>query len=451
VRPVRTPPGERRPRNVTTVGRCGSRNGADRPDEGVASPGVERTGTSPAPDAGPSVLRDCADAHAYVASICFKHGPPLRTGVELEWLLHPAPGPAALVRALGPHAPVSLDPASPALPLPAGSLVTVEPGGQVELASPPLRSLDGLLAAVRADAAALHERLRAAGLAPRPAATEPERPPVRILELPRYRAMERAFDRYGPDGRAAMCSTAAVQVSVDAGAGAEVGHRWAAVHAFGPPLLAAFANSPRLRGRDTGWKSTRWALWSAADPARTAAPPRAAVEGPDPAGAWADRVLAGPLLCVRGAREWAVPDGLTFADWLRGALPAPPTTADLDYHLSTLFPPVRPRGHLEVRYVDAQPGRRWALPVAVLTALLDPAVRDRAREAAEPAQERWTAAARDGLGDPVLGRAAAALFDLARERLPALGAPDWVLADLATAAAEVHRGVCPADRPEVAA
>ena len=63
----------------------------------------------------------------------------------------------------------------------------------------------------------------------------------------------------------------------------------------------------------------------------------------------------------------------------------PPTTADLDYHISTLFPPVRPHGHLEVRYLDAQPGRRWALPAAVLAALLsDPAVTDRARQACEP-------------------------------------------------------------------
>src|SRR3954465_713875 len=89
------------------------------------------------------VLADRGAGEAYVASVCFKHGPPRLTGVELEWLLRArslpdtrpsVPPPRA---ALGQHAPVTLDPHSPALPLPGGSTVTVEPGGQVELASPP--------------------------------------------------------------------------------------------------------------------------------------------------------------------------------------------------------------------------------------------------------------------------------------------------------------------------
>ncbi len=101
----------------------------------------------------------------------------------------------------------------------------------------------------------------------------------------------------------------------------------------------------------------------------------------------------------------------------------PPTTADLDYHISTLFPPVRPRGHLEVRYLDAQPGRRWALPAAVLAALLaDPAVTDRARQACEPTVGRWVSAARHGLADRVLQRAAVTVFELAVAALPRLDA-----------------------------
>jgi glutamate--cysteine ligase len=158
-------------------------------------------------------------------------------------------------------------------------------------------------------------------------------------------------------------------------------------------------------------------------------------------------VLASPVLCVRRAGAWIVPEGITFADWVHGALPDPPTTADLDYHVSTLFPPVRPHGHLEIRYVDAQPGRRWALPTAVLVALLaDPGVTDLAREACEPTQGRWTSAARHGLADRVLARAAATVFALASGQLPAIGAPDWVREDLADMIErQVLRGRSPAD------
>lgn len=400
------------------------------------------------PDPGPTVLHDCADAEAYVATVCFKHGPPRLAGVELEWLLRrqvlPDTGPdaASLVAALGPHAPASLDPSSPALPLPEGSAVTVEPGGQVELASPPATSLAGLVASTAHDADVLLGLLARHGLVPRRRAAAPDRPPRRILDLPRYASMEQAFDRHGPHGRAGMCATAAVQVSLDTGEAADLPTRWAALHAVGPVLLGAFANSPAR-----GWKSSRWMSWARCDPWRTAPP---ALDEDDPAAAWARRVLATPVLCIRGGRRWTVPDRLTFAEWIKGAGPRPPTTDDLRYHVSTLFPPVRPQGHLEVRYVDMQPGRRWALPVAVLMALTaDHAITGQALALAEPVASRWTEAARAGLGDAELARAAVAVFDLARARLPGIGAPSWLVDDLdRMTERQVRRGLCPADEPD---
>jgi glutamate--cysteine ligase len=416
-----------------------------------AGPAVTTT-DQPGQSGEAAVLRDRAAAEAYVASVCFKHGPPRLTGVELEWLVRPQSAgkltAATLATALGKHCPVALNPSSPADPLPGGSLVTVEPGGQIELASPPLPDLAGLLTTASADAEALHRLVAASDLAVEARAAAPERPPRRILETPRYAAMEQAFDRIGPHGRSAMCSTAAVQVCVDAGERANVAARWSAVHALGPVLLAAFANSPRLHGRRTGWKSTRWAVWMRADPARTAPP--ADPDPADPAAAWARRVLDAPVLCVRKNGGWLVPERLTFADWVRDGLPRPPTVADLEYHISTLFPPVRPRGHLEVRYCDMQPGRRWALPVAVLTALLsDPGAIDVVRNVCAPARSRWVSAARHGLADRVLAQAAVQVFELAAARLPDLDAPAWLTDELVVMTERlVRHGLCPADEPE---
>jgi glutamate--cysteine ligase len=399
------------------------------------------------------VLRTRDDAEGYVASVCFKHGPPRLAGVELEWLVHQAATPAApldprtLRTALGPYAPTSLDPGSPARALPGGSLVTVEPGGQVELASPPLAPFGTLVRTVIADSTVLHDRLAAHGLAVSSSAADAVRPARRILDLPRYRAMEHRFDRIGAWGRSGMCSTAAVQVCLDAGEKAGIGRRWDAVHALGPVLVAAFANSPVLHGRRTGWKSSRLAAWLALDPQRTAPPPPSSA---DPAAAWARRVLDTELLCVRRADGgWDAPPGVTFAAWVRGdaALPGPPTVGDLEYHISTLFPPVRPRGHLEIRYIDAQPGRRWALPAAVLAAVLsDPEVTDRARDACEPALGRWISAARYGLADRVLQRSAVTVFELALSALAPLEAPSWLVGELTVALERgVRRGLCPAD------
>ncbi|GFJ94407.1 glutamate-cysteine ligase family protein [Phytohabitans rumicis] len=139
-------------------------------------------------------------------------------------------------------------------------------------------------------------------------------------------------------------------------------------------------------------------------------------------GAWARRVLDTPVLCVRegdGVRD--VPGRVTFADWVAGVPGAPdrpPTYDDLDYHLSTLFTPVRARGYLEVRYLDAQPTGDWFTPVGVLAALFarEETV-DAASAIAAPAADRWVEAARDGLADPVIAAVAPRLRALACEAL----------------------------------
>ena len=122
----------------------------------------------------------------------------------------------------------------------------------------------------------MRQAVGAAGLSLVGSGVDPYRPPARILDLPRYAAMEEFFDRGGPWGRLMMCSTASVQVCVDAGLEGDgpsgYRYRWRLLHALGPVLVAAFANSPLRAGRPTGWKSTRQAVWARLDPGRTRAP-----------------------------------------------------------------------------------------------------------------------------------------------------------------------------------
>jgi glutamate--cysteine ligase len=382
-------------------------------------------------DLGTSVL-DATQAEAHITGICFKTGPPRRIGAELEFTVHPAgsPGtyldPPMLRAALGAHTPAALlpassDPPDPPVPLPGGGVVTVEPGGQVEISSAPADSLAGLHAAVTADLSYLTELLAAAGLTLGEHGIDPYRSPRRLLDSPRYAAMERTFDRRGPHGRTMMCSTAGLQVCVDAGIGDQIENRFAAVSALGPVLVAVFANSRFHAGRDTGWASRRMGAWLGIDPYRT----RPLEPVRDAAAGWAAYALAAPLLCVRReVGEWDPPPGVTFADWIAGALPSKPTIDDLDYHLSTLFPPVRPRGYLEIRYLDTQPGDEWIAPAAVLASLLaDDATTAAALALAAPVAHRWLPAARDGLADQALRSVAADVLDLALRGLDRTGLP----------------------------
>ncbi|MBM7074750.1 ergothioneine biosynthesis glutamate--cysteine ligase EgtA [Micromonospora humida] len=387
----------------------------------VTSPGLDRS----------TVLGEVAGAAGHLARICFKTGPPTLTGVELEWTVHDVADPARpldrarLRAALGPHSPSTLDDTSPARPLRHGSAVTVEPGGQVELSTAPRSSVAALVSATQADIDELDALLARAGLVRGQTGIDPWRDPRPVVDTPRYRAMRCVFDRRGPAGQTMMYSTAGLQVCLDVGPAAGLAERWAAVHAVGPPLVAAFATADRHAGRPTGWASARMAAWLDIDPARTGPVWSAHQPDRDPVAAWTQYVLAAPLLCLRhDGPDWTPPRGVTFADWIAGALPDPPTTDDLEYHVSTLFPPVRPRGYLEVRYLDAQPGRDWTLPLVVLTALLgDERTVRAARTIAAPVADRWRTAARYGLADPALATAAVALLDLAREMLPTLDLP----------------------------
>jgi glutamate--cysteine ligase len=370
--------------------------------------------------AGGQVLRTVDEALEHVHAICFKTGPPRRVGVELEWTVHHAddPGrpidPAALRTALGDHSPRTLDPGSPQLSLPEGATLTLEPGGQVELSSPPHDSLNQLHTATAADLGYLADRLARSGLRMGEHGIDPYRPPRRLLRTLRYDAMAESFARSGSGGLTMMCGTAATQVCLDAGEPGQVTTRWRALHALGPVLLALFANSSRHAGADTGWASARMRAWLDTDPPRTW-PVAGSAAGTDPASAWARYALAAPLLCLRRRTgSWHPPAGTTFADWIAGAVSPPPTVDDLEYHLGTLFPPVRPRGYVEARFLDAQPPEEWIAPVAVLSSLLaDQATTEAARELAGPVAGAWSTAARRGLADPALRHAAGAVADLA--------------------------------------
>jgi glutamate--cysteine ligase len=413
--------------------------------------------------AGPPLTERQAEEHVH--GICFKTGPPAQVGVELEWLVCDGRDPArpvdqqrvarALARLDQPGA------------LPGRGRLTTEPGGQVEISSAPASGLGGCVAAARSDLAAVRQAIAPAGLSLAGHGLDPLRPPRRVLDQPRYAAMEEFFDRSGPWGRVMMCSTASVQVCVDAGEDrsgpAGFRWRWHLLHALGPVLVAAFANSPFRSGRASGWKSTRQAVWFRLDPGRTRAPANAVPtsngngngwpEDGDPRAAWARYVLDAQVMCVRepGSTRWVAPPGMTFRDWIRGAASPGPTADDLTYHMTTLFPPVRPQGHLELRVIDAQPGDGWIVPTAVVSALLDdPAAAQAAMAATAPLcgtpDELWLRAARFGLDDPQLAAAARKCFAAADEALPRLGAPAPVRAAVAAFTNRyVLPGRCPAD------
>lgn len=305
-------------------------------------------------------------------------------------------------------------------PLPAGSLVTLEPGGQIELSTPPAADVVASVTALRADREVLREQLATQGFGAAPLGADPARPVARVSPSPRYLAMEQHFDALGcaGAGKAMMSATAALQVNLDAGPAAGWAARMALIDTMVPMLVALSSTSPYLGGRSSGWHSMRQGTWQGIDHARSDP-----IAGGEPAAAWAAYALDAPVMLLRagGALE-PVTGRVSFGDWLRGTAPfgRRPTTADLDYHLTTLFPPVRPRGYVELRCIDAMPDRWWPAMTAVTTTLVDdPAAADEASAWCEPVAGRWEAAARHGLEDSGVRRAVTGCLEVASRRCPA--------------------------------
>jgi glutamate--cysteine ligase len=316
---------------------------------------------------------------------------------------------------------------------PHGSRLTVEPGGQVELSTRPAADVGGAIAALAGDDLALRGAMAAAGLGLHATGTDPVRSPVRVHPGDRYAAMATYFGSagYADDAATMMCSTASLQINVEAGPVACWAERVAQVHRLTPTLIALSACSPLTRGQHKGVRSERGAMWQRLDPGRCAP---FAGHG-DPAGAWASFALAAPVMLLRdpatGAQQ-AVRERVPLFSWLTGERrlgERSPTVADLALHTTTLFPPVRLRGFLELRLLDCVPARWWPGLAAVTVAVLDdPAAASKAAEAAERTLRRNADAARIGIKDPELGAAARGVVEAA---LPAVceslrpGVEDW--------------------------
>ena len=364
-----------------------------------------------------------------------------RVGIELEWIPVPRNGQA-------PPTPDALAALIPPL-LPGGSTLTFEPGGQLELSGPPGLDLATACTAMRADTEIVRQALDRHGLDLVGTGLDGRGDRSRVLDAPRYRAMEEYFDTRWPAGRTMMRHTAAIQVNLDLGAPADIDTRWQRAHDLGPVLAACFANSPfDTSGTPTGFHSTRLAVWAAIDPARTN--PASRRPHDNACAQWTRYLLDAPVMMIRTGDDFGRTRRrqMTFTEWVaHGDTRGWPTTDDLKYHLTTLFPPVRPRGWLELRMIDALPEEWWPVAVAVATALLDdPAASERAARATAPVRDRWHAAARDALGDPTLHAAAIECFDAARDALGRLPAdPETEAATSRYCERYIEPGRCPAD------
>jgi glutamate--cysteine ligase len=239
-----------------------------------------------------------------------------------------------------------------------GLTISIEPGGQLELSGRPFADvhvvaaeLDRHLAKCREIAAALGVEFLAVGYRPWGTAET-----VPWMPKNRYRVMRpflAARGRLAPD---MMAMTASTQASFDFSSDRDAAEKLRVALAVQPAIVALYANSPVVDGREVGWQSYRVKVWEETDPARCGILPFAFEPGfdDDPYRRYAEWALDVPMIFVRREGRYLDPAGRTFRAFLADGLEGHRATlADWEDHLSTLFPDVRLKGVVEVRGADS--------------------------------------------------------------------------------------------------
>jgi glutamate--cysteine ligase len=330
---------------------------------------------------------------------------------------------------------------TPCFSLPDGGSVTFEPGGQVEYSSPPCQSPGVLLALLRAVVLPLQGAAASEGITLLTCGIDPlnsiEQAPL-LIHAKRYQRMAEYLARRSEAGARMMRQTAAFQLSLDFDE--QTCLRWRVLNAAAPYITAIFANSPIYARQFTGCQSARAAVWREVDPLRTGLPYGAA----DPIGTYLEFALAAPAILyptVGGEHR-------AFGDWL---VDANPNLEEWHEHLSTLFPEVRPRGHVELRSADALAPEWYAAPLALAAGITyDAGTLQAADELlGTPDPELLARSGQDGLRDTAMASVATDLFQLALTGCRRLGPGYFHPADLDEAIAFferfTRRGRAPAD------
>lgn len=310
-----------------------------------------------------------------------------------------------------------------------GASITLEPGGQLELSGKPLPNVHETCAEFTQHYQELHgvsEPLRltwfAAGYHP-----WAKRDEINWMPKGRYRVMREYLPNRGSRALDMMLRTCTVQANFDYASERQCGERLRVSSAIAPVVAAMFANSPYEEGRRSRFLSVRSRVWTDVDPDRCGVPPLV-FEDPFSYDEYVQWALDIPMFFVKRGRTYH-PHHATFRTFLRDGFSDPSgqhhraTWSDWVLHLSTLFPEVRLKPHIEFRSADAV-GSRFvcALPALIKGILYDEAATHEAWSMLadldhEQRRELWDEACVKGLHSPRIAAIAERLIEIAREAL----------------------------------
>jgi glutamate--cysteine ligase len=232
--------------------------------------------------------------------------------------------------------------------------LTIEPGGQFELAARPetddrdfVTDLNNYVAELGAASRELGLAWLATGL--RPFGTLDDIP---AMPKQRYDVMRAYMPTVGTRGLGMMMRTATVQANLDFADEADAASKLRCINSVTSILTALWACSPIVDEQVSDFQSYRAWIWRDTDNARAGLLPFV-FERDDIFRAYAEWALDVPMYFLYRGGYHAVPAGFTFRRFMRDGLAGEHALrADWALHLSTLFPEARLKKFIEVRGCD---------------------------------------------------------------------------------------------------
>ena len=233
---------------------------------------------------------------------------------------------------------------------------SLEPGGQLEYASPPVIDLHVANTQYQQHLEQLLRICDQENLILLDYALEPLYKPeeVELIAQKKYQLMHNVFSKTGSHGSWMMRNTTSVQVNIDISSQRDAEQMAFIADCLEPITALLFAHAPFYNGKTAGTRNLRYNIWHDTDPARCGNLMDHGIISPDGLlGKYANWILSVPMIFAHDSNGEAIPYSGNMANWLQsrastGIVPA----TDIQTVLHQIFTHVRFKHVLEVRGTD---------------------------------------------------------------------------------------------------
>ncbi len=232
--------------------------------------------------------------------------------------------------------------------------LTIEPGGQFELAARPVTDDRDFITDLNAYVAELGAASRELGLAWLSTGLRPfgTRDDIPWMPKQRYDVMRSYMPTVGSRGQDMMRRTATVQANLDFADEADASAKLRTLNSVTSIITALWACSPIVDGQVSEFQSYRAWIWRDTDNQRAGILPLV-FERDDIFSAYTEWALDVPMYFIYRGGYGRVPADLTFRKFMREGFGGEHALrADWALHLSTLFPEGRLKKFIEIRGAD---------------------------------------------------------------------------------------------------